>query len=462
MRFPPPVRFTAPLTALAFGLVATWLDYRLNLDLDLARHLADVRAHADAHGQQLARVSERLLAAGEVALLQEDLTATTEFPGLALAMIIDENGDILADATGTMRGRPIKETPLGSIAAALAGLASKPAAQHSEDALSVVSAHPFKIGEDHIGWVFLKFDRFAALAAARADALAQLRWMASAMALLTFILWAVLHFGFAARLARLAESVRAFGENRTNAASLPRGADEVGELATAFSDMATNLREREREQLRLEREVLEISESEQRRIGRDLHDGIGQRLTAASMAANAAVATLQKDAPAHAARVEEIGRQLREVIVETRALCHGLVPVALAEDGLANALRSLAENTTRSAVRCVFEQYRPVRVTDEFVAGHLYRITQEAVNNALKHASPTEIRIALEADDPFLLLEVDDDGDGVNVDTLARSGDGGIGLQVMRYRAQLIGGTLEIVPAPAGGLRVSCRVKWPR
>ena len=98
--------------------------------------------------------------------------------------------------------------------------------------------------------------------------------------------------------------------------------------------------------MRLEREVLEISEGERRRIGQDLHDGLGQQLTAASMTTNALVCVLKTEAPALAERGDDIGRQIRKAIAETRSLSHGLAPVALVDDGLMSALGLLAEGTS--------------------------------------------------------------------------------------------------------------------
>jgi signal transduction histidine kinase len=87
------------------------------------------------------------------------------------------------------------------------------------------------------------------------------------------------------------------------------------------------------------------------------------------------------------------------------------------------------------------------------LGGHLYRIAQEAVNNALKHAMAKEIRLGLERREDTLVLEVEDDGDGLPD---SPSAEGGIGLRVMRHRAELIGGTLEIGSPPAGGTRIAC------
>jgi signal transduction histidine kinase len=454
MRLPPPIRIAAPLLALVFGLAATWFDYRLNLDLDHARHLAEVRESAEGNGRRLARLSERLLAADQREALQADVEAMVELPQLEIAAVIDESGKLIAESTGTLRGQPVGGTQFARIAAII-GTPARPEVHHQEDARTVLSAHPFRIGEQGTGWVLLEFNRADAISAAEADARTQLRWMASAMALLGFVLWSVLHFAFADRLARLTHSVRAFGEGKSDAPAVPRGADEVGELGAAFTTMAAQLRERDAQQMRLEREVLEISERERRHIGHDLHDGLGQRLTAASMATNALIASIKAGAPSLAMRSEDIGRQLREAIAEARSLSHGLAPVSLADEGLMAALATLAEDTKRGGLRSVFECPESVQAPDAEVAGHLYRIAQEAVNNALKHAAPSEIRIALEHRAGAILLEVEDDGEGF---ADASATHGGIGLRVMRYRARMIGSVLEIGSPPTGGTRISCRV----
>lgn len=458
MRLPPPIRVTAPLVALIFGLVATWFDYRLNLDLDLARHLNEMRERADSSGSHLARDIGPLLAAADRNALQAVVEAIPDVPQIQIVGVVDDEGRIMADSTGALRGQRAADTPLAP-AAALINPTAKPAVEQREEAQQVISAHPFRIGEQKTGWALQVFDRAEAVAAAQADAHTQLGWMASAMTLLSFALWAVLHFAFATRLGRLANGVIAFGEGKAKAPPRLAGGDEVAKLSGAISTMAARLHQREAEQVRLEREVLEISESERRRIGHDLHDGLGQRLTAASMTTNAFIGMLKEHAPKLTQRGEDIGRQLREAIAEVRSLSHGLAPVALADDGLMSALTSLAEDTSRGgAVRCVFECADPVRVANAETADHLYRIAQEAVNNALKHAAPSEIRISLEHKDGVLVIEVDDDGEGF--DETATPADG-IGLRVMGYRARLIEGDLRIDSPPAGGTRISCRVKLP-
>ena len=210
---------------------------------------------------------------------------------------------------------------------------------------------------------------------------------------------------------------------------------------------------------RLERELLEASDREQRRIGRDLHDGLGQHLTALELYVQGLVEEFQSLSPAAAKSLRELARQLRATVTQTRQLSHGLSPVALEQEGLMDALRELAEST-RSLARtdCALECGKPVLLWDSHVATHLYRIAQEAVNNALKHGQAGQIRIRLSRVRGRVRLEILDNGHGF----LTRTGDGsGIGLRVMHYRAGLIGAELQVKSAPGRGTRVICTIATP-
>jgi len=208
---------------------------------------------------------------------------------------------------------------------------------------------------------------------------------------------------------------------------------------------------------RLERELLDLSDREQRRIGRDLHDGLGQQLTAMELCAHGLLDEL-KSAPSGAVEsLKELARQLRQAVTQTRLLSHGLSPVSLEADGLMNALRELAESTRSLArIDCQFECKSGALVPDTHTAMHLYRIAQEAVANALKHSRADSVRVKLDDNKDSLTLMVSDNGRGTPKTT---SNGTGMGLRVMKYRADLIGASLDVDSAPRRGTRIICTVR---
>jgi two-component system, NarL family, sensor histidine kinase NreB len=210
---------------------------------------------------------------------------------------------------------------------------------------------------------------------------------------------------------------------------------------------------------RLELALLELSDREQRRIGRDLHDGLGQHLTALELCAQGLIEELKTSAPFAVNSLRELARQLRRAVTQTRLLSHGLSPVTLESDGLMNALRELAESTRALArVNCGFICDAAVPVSDPTAATHLYRIAQEAVGNALRHSHAKDITIRLTSGGDRLFLEVSDNGRG---GAHASPNGTGMGLRVMKYRADLIGASLEVESPPRKGTRISCTVAMP-
>ena len=207
---------------------------------------------------------------------------------------------------------------------------------------------------------------------------------------------------------------------------------------------------------RLEREILEAGERERRRIGRDLHDSLGQRLTALELGAQGLIGTVLGLSPQAGETLRHLAQQLREAVAQTRRLSHGWSPVSLESGGLLHALLELAESTLAlTRVRCQFVSSKVDAFPDSATASHLYRIAQEAVANALKHGHPRRIVISLTRRRDRALLEVADDGTGF--DASADSGKD-LGLGVMRYRAGLFGGELRIKSAPGKGTQVICSV----
>jgi two-component system, LuxR family, sensor kinase FixL len=213
------------------------------------------------------------------------------------------------------------------------------------------------------------------------------------------------------------------------------------------------------ERKRLEREILEISERERRRIGRDLHDGLCQHLAGIEMMSQVLEQKLAPRSPAAARRAGEIARNVREAIGQTRSLARGLSPVTLESEGLASALHELALNTGKMfGVACRLDCDSSVAVTDRAVATHLFRLAQEAVANAIKHGRAKRISIHLTNHRGRVILRVDDNGTGFPAEVPRANG---MGLRIMQSRAGMMNGTLALARSAAGGASVICSVPTP-
>ncbi|PZR75141.1 MAG: sensor histidine kinase [Chthoniobacterales bacterium] len=207
---------------------------------------------------------------------------------------------------------------------------------------------------------------------------------------------------------------------------------------------------------RLERELIGASEREQERIGQDLHDGICQYLAALSCNAASLKSDLERqNLTAEASAADELATYLSEAVVQTRNLARGLVPVQMDEAGLSSALEELTASVTHLlGVRCTYHSAGVPLIRDKMVAMHLYRIAQEAINNATKHGRARSIRVSLTEDGKASTLRIADDGVGISKTRT----DDGMGLGLMYYRSRLVGGELRIEEPPAGGTVVSCGV----
>ncbi|MGH8094931.1 MAG: PAS domain S-box protein [Chthoniobacterales bacterium] len=218
-----------------------------------------------------------------------------------------------------------------------------------------------------------------------------------------------------------------------------------------FTGLVRDIAERKR----LEQEILDISDHEQRRIGSDLHDDLCQRLAGVRFSCDALRNSLGKIPLARVAeRVEKIGASVSEAIDRTRTLARGLSPVVLEANGLASALHELTEGVRQLfAIDCRFENKGEVAVRNAIVATHLYRIAQEAINNALKHGQPSILLVALERRGEKAILTVHDDGAGFSID---QERSHGMGLRTIAYRAGMIGADVVMQSAPGKGATLAC------
>ena len=204
-------------------------------------------------------------------------------------------------------------------------------------------------------------------------------------------------------------------------------------LAEQVRQRTSALTEEMAERERLERELLEISEREQRRIGQDLHDGLCQHLTGAMLAGQVLEEKLAaRDLP-EATDANKVVELVEEGINLSRKLAKGLYPVDMEADGLMLALEEYAATSSELfKVSCRFECDLPVLIHDTATAGHLFRIAQEAVGNAIKHGQAKNILIRLDASEEATELSVKDDGVGLPEPL---PNNRGLGLRIMAHRS---------------------------
>ena len=208
------------------------------------------------------------------------------------------------------------------------------------------------------------------------------------------------------------------------------------------------------ERRRLEREILGISNREQRRIGHDLHDGVCQQLAAITYLVDVLGDQLQDKSAPEFKESERIGNLIREANVQARSVARGLFPVRLEEHGLVLALEELAASASvRHRITCRFVgEATPVKLDSEMEL-HLYYIVQEALLNAVTHGKASTVIVTLAPDGERLKLTVQDNGIGFQPSGRTRTG---MGVRIMRYRAKVVGASLDVQSQVNGGTRVTC------
>lgn len=264
--------------------------------------------------------------------------------------------------------------------------------------------------------------------------------------------------------------VRGFAKVARDATDQRRAEEEI---AHARDEMEQRVVERTQELLamnkeleqtmaqrqQLERELLEISEREKRRIGEDLHDMVCQELSATALVLKSSAKKLAKENPAASGVLDEAAKNVNRNVGIARELARGLQAVELTASGLKSALRDLAAQACENTgIKCHFKCARGVQVPDDTVALHLYRIAQEAVANAVKHSGAKNMLIHLDRDRTHICVSVQDDGKGFVV----RKRRKGLGLHMMRYRANALGGELKIERRRSGGMDITCVIPTKR
>jgi signal transduction histidine kinase len=212
--------------------------------------------------------------------------------------------------------------------------------------------------------------------------------------------------------------------------------------------------EKDKRLAQLQKLVLEISEREQQRIGQDLHDGLGQQLTGIELMCQALKmnSAAGRDKIQLERELDRLSQHIRDAIALTRSLARGLTPFRVESSGLEIALAELAHSATVPArIRCHFRCDDGLHLTNVETAINLYRIAQEAVNNAIKHGSATAVKLELLSRNGILKLQIADNGKGFP--SIPKEG---LGLDIMRHRARAIGAELDLESRPGKGVTVVC------
>jgi PAS domain S-box-containing protein len=225
---------------------------------------------------------------------------------------------------------------------------------------------------------------------------------------------------------------------------------QTRELRVVNEDLASEMQRRKG----LEGEILAVSDREQQRLGQELHDGLCQHLTAVAFMARSMALRLKNHRVVDAADIEKLAELVNKAAIDTRNLSRALHRVDVDAAGLINALQDLVDREIWRTP-CRLEVKPSFHINDDAAAAHLYRIAREAVINANKHARSRQIIVRLERSQQEIVLRVIDDGIGFPKDLKPQQG---LGYHIMKYRAQLMGGRLEIDSPQGHGTRVSCYV----
>lgn len=212
------------------------------------------------------------------------------------------------------------------------------------------------------------------------------------------------------------------------------------------------------ERMKIQKDILDISEREQKRIGQDLHDGLAQQLTAMSFMCQLLWKKLESKMKEEAQIALQILDLNKKAITETKSMARLFYPIELEKLGFFAALQDLAGTTQKLfGIDCRCQLDATVQISDEETATHLYRIVQEAVHNSVRHGKAKDITIGVERQDGDIVVSVADNGRGFG----AKPPLHGMGLRIMNYRSKMVGGDFTIEECGSGA-RVSCRVSGER
>jgi len=425
------------------GLILIALDWSKNQRLFMDRALARMEREAQSTGTRMAGQMQHCFRNKQPRAAELEMSYAALLPDLVLGVVTDGKGVVQFSTRLQWCNRPLEETPLAPLASPdLLSLASIDGLIQRDDSQGRVTAlYPFFTGysDGDLGMVALSFDASQAIARSKGDAFGESLGRACYLSAACLLLWLTLDLFVTRRVDRLLEFARGVREEMP-VPNPETGEDELGLIARTFADSVEKLRE-------TEARLLEASEDERRRIGRDIHDDVCQRIAAAQLKCGVLSSVLAREGLPHAQMAVDVSRELQEAVMITRGFAHGLYPVRVGTEGLAVALSELGAALGRSFGPDieVHTDIGEARLSLG-VQTHVFRILQELMTNAAKHARPTMVKARAILRGQELLLEVENDGIGFNQEN---KGSEGLGLRFVQQRVRAMGARLQFLPRPS-------------
>ena len=452
----PPLRIALPVFVLMLGLMLILIETALFLALH-ERHTVDAMTQrASREGAMLARLTANAIETGQPADASLELRLTKAEAGVEMAEFFS------ADATPASPGLRVPQDGSPALQEILQAVRDAAAQEgkivrRSAKGDAVIAVHPVR-AKGGARYLALVYDLAAPLREAFASGWYQALIGAAVLALGSLILWALMDAALGARTRRLMERADAIAAGGKPGPTLS-GGDELAEVDRALRDAHLKIAEQTAARTRLEQDIIRISEREQRRIGQDLHDDLCQRLAAVKMKVQDLEEKLVDTAPGAIRQAEAIAGNLSDAIAITRALARGLSPVDIESGGLVVALSGLARGMSSVfGLDCRFAHEGAPPDVGPHAATQLYRIAQECVTNAARHARASRVMISLATRADHLELRVANDGAPMPARD-ADSSSAGMGTHIMRYRARSVGAALEFDTSPPDATTaVICRL----
>lgn len=427
------------LIVLLFGLVVIALNNWQNQKWLVERQLNRLEQEAADTGSRLSGLLQHLSRKQQERAAELEMAYVSLSADVELGVVCDRTGMVSCATQLQWRGMRVMETPLAlEWRRVMPALESMDAVISWDDAkVNLIVIAPFYEGYDTTSKaaVLIRYNSTQAMVQVRAEALHESLRQAGVLLALSLLMWFALDELVTRRVRKLVNNLRAVGTNSAPPEVLP-GNDELTTISQEFADTVTQLRT-------AENLVLNTAEQERRKIGRDLHDDLCQRLSAIKMRLEVMQGLIPDKDGKTAGLAQQVVEDLATTVVIARGMARGLSPVGLENHGLKDALEHVALLVERSyQVQCTVE------CAD--VHGHLpggsqellFRIAQELVVNACKHSNPRILNLSVRVEHDQIVLSVIHNGSPFN-GADATNGSGGMGLHLMNQCLRTLSATLE-------------------